>query len=381
MRILFTFVGGLGHFEPLRPLARVSRDAGHEVAFACAPAMAPAVERAGFAALPLGEAGARPAERLPLRPVDRAREERALRERFVRRAATERVPLVLDCATSWRADVFVCDETDFGSVVAAERLGVPHATVLVMAAGGFVRPDVVAEPLDALRAEHGLPPDPGLDVPPRYLALAPFPPSFRDPADPLPPTARVFRPSWDGAATDWSPRHPERPLVYLTLGTIFNVESGDLLSRCVAGLQELPIELVATVGPGIDPAELGPRPDHVHVARHLPQAALLPHCAAVVSHGGAGSVLGALSHGLPSVLIPLGADQPWNADRCTALGVATVLEATAATADVVRDAVAELLSDAGRRSRAEGLRDEIAALPEPAAMVPALEALLGSSPA
>jgi hypothetical protein len=39
----------------------------------------------------------------------------------------------------WSPDVIVCDEVNFGSMVAAQRLGVPHATVIVIAAGSFVR--------------------------------------------------------------------------------------------------------------------------------------------------------------------------------------------------------------------------------------------------
>jgi len=57
----------------------------------------------------------------------------------------------------------------------------------VTASGSFVRPDVVAEPLDALRAENGLLPDPELAMPPRHLVVSPFPPIFRNPAYPLPP--------------------------------------------------------------------------------------------------------------------------------------------------------------------------------------------------
>jgi hypothetical protein len=90
-------------------------------------------------------------------------------------------------------DVVVRDEVDFGRAVADERLGLPRATVLVIGAGSSVRPAVVAEPLQALRAEHGLPADPDLDMLWRHLVLSPFPPSLRDPAFPLPPTARSFR--------------------------------------------------------------------------------------------------------------------------------------------------------------------------------------------
>jgi MGT family glycosyltransferase len=119
------------------------------------------------------------------------------------------------------------------------------------------------------------------------------------------------------------------------------------------------------VGRDIDPDELGSQPANVHVERFMPQAALLPHCDLVVSHAGSGSVLGALAHGLPLVLIPIGADQPLNAARCQALGVAEVLDAVGATPEMVRAAVLSVLADAGFRGTAARIRDEIAALPGP----------------
>jgi UDP:flavonoid glycosyltransferase YjiC (YdhE family) len=84
-----------------------------------------------------------------------------------------------------------------------------------------------------------------------------------------------------------------RPLVYVTLGTIFNTESGDLLARILAGARELPVDVVATVGRSLDPAELGPQPANVRVERFAPQAELLPRCAVAVTHAGSGSVAGA----------------------------------------------------------------------------------------
>jgi UDP:flavonoid glycosyltransferase YjiC (YdhE family) len=52
VRILFSFVGGLGHLEPLVPLARAAAAAGHAVAFTAAPGMVAATETRGFAAFP-----------------------------------------------------------------------------------------------------------------------------------------------------------------------------------------------------------------------------------------------------------------------------------------------------------------------------------------
>jgi len=88
-------------------------------------------------------------------------------------------------------------------------------------------------------------------------------------------------------------------------------------------------------------------------------------CRAVVCHGGSGTLVGALAHGLPLVLIPLGADQPLSAARARELGCALVLDAVAATPASVPAAVEEVLGDPAYRAAAEALRQEIAALSAP----------------
>jgi UDP:flavonoid glycosyltransferase YjiC (YdhE family) len=82
-----------------------------------------------------------------------------------------------------------------------------------------------------------------------------------------------------------------------------------------------------------------------------------------------------LAHGLPQVLIPMGADQEPNARRCEALGVALVLDPVAATPADVAEGVTTVLSDASYRAAAERVRDEIAALPGPEHTVTLLEQL------
>lgn len=379
VRILFTFVGGRGHFDPLVPIARAAEAVGHTVAFGCGLSMVATVAAAGFAVFPLSTGAVGLPERLPLRPVDPRREDEEFRDRFAGRAARARLPRTLALCAAWRPDVLVCDETDFGGMLAAEALGLPQATVLVMAAGSFVRAHVVGETLNELRADQNLPPDPDLAMLHRYLALSPFPPGFRDPAYPLPPTAHSFRPlppgAGNGDAPPWLTDLGGAPTVYFTLGTVFNLESGDLFGRVLAGLRDLPIHLVVTVGRDIDPGEFGPQPPHVHIASFIPQALLLPYCSLVVSHGGSGSVVGALAHGLPSVLLPLGADQPLNAARCQALGLGRALDVVAATPTMIRDAAAAVLAEPAYRRAAERFRDEIAALPGPEHTVMLLERL------
>lgn len=328
------------------------------------------VASAGFATVQLGpKSSAGPPARLPLRAIDRAKEERDLRERFVRGAARQRVPLVTQILREVQPDVVVCDETDFGTMVGAECAGVPYASVQVIAAGSFLRPEVIGEALDEVRVEFGLSRDPGLDMLHRYLVLSPIPPSFRDPRFPPPPTLHPFRSGIESAAAI-------RPsLIYCTLGTIFNSESGDLLTTLVQGLRELGHNLLVTVGREIDIDELGEQPPHVRVEQFIPQSDVLPHCLLAVSHGGSGSVIGALAHGVPSVLVPLGADQPLNADRCADLGVARVLDPESVTPALASAAAREVLETARYRIAAQRLQGEIAELPGPGHAVALLEQL------
>ena len=54
----------------------------------------------------------------------------------------------------------------------------------------------------------------------------------------------------------------------------------------------------------------------MRIEQFVPQHEVLGRCRAVVSHGGSGTLVAALSLGVPVVVLPMGADQPDNADRC-----------------------------------------------------------------
>jgi UDP:flavonoid glycosyltransferase YjiC (YdhE family) len=378
VRILVGFAGGIGHFLPTAPIARAAQAAGHTVVVAGRPQHAAEVTALGFEALPIGEDAKVPGERTALRPLNARFEDRVVREGFARRIARERAAALVPLAEAWRPDVIVHDETDFGAMVAAERLGIPHANVLVLAAGSFARRPVVEGPLRELRAAHGLPPDLELAMLDRDLVLSPFPPSFRDPAFPLPSTGYPIRPTAADPHVEpprWLGELADRPLVYATLGTVFNPESGDLFERVLEGLGSLPVSVVVTVGRGLDRSALGHVPPNVRVEDFVPQAALLPRADLVVCHGGSGSVTGALAHGLPLLVLPMGADQPANAARCEALGVGRSLTAVDAAPADVRTAAAALLGGSSFREAAERIAAEVAALPGPEHAVALLEHL------
>lgn len=358
MRLLFSFAGGQGHFQPLAPLARAAREAGHEIAFACQPAMLAAVAAAGFTAFDTG-GNTTNTSRKPLLPVDDARERRAVTHAYAGSIARDRAPRLAALARRWSARVLVSDEMDFAGPAAAELLGIPHATVLVIAAAGFAPPDLLAQPLAALRATLGLP----AAAPPAQLTLSPFPAALR----PTPDVLR-FRPGRFGPppATEWRAGLPPGPIIHATLGTVFNLESGDLFARLLAGLRTLPANLVMTLGGTIAPAEFGPLPPHVRILDYVPVDSLLPACSLVVSHGGSGIVTATLAHGLPALLLPMGADQPLTAAACRTLGAALVLDPVSATPAAIHAAARRLLDDPAPRAAAAAIAATMRDLPDAA---------------
>lgn len=385
MRFLFTFVGGQGHFDPLVPIARAGQDAGHRVDFACRASMVQVVRGAGFGSVvAVGPDVVDLSSVIALPTLEEAHEERVLALGFAEITATHRARDLIALGTEQTPEVIVSDEVDFGALIAAEVLGIPWATVIVLAAGGFARTDLLTAPLNRVRAAFDLPPDPHLEMLSRHLVLVPGPPSFRDPAFGLPPTAVAIQPGsaggHDGRSSPWPARVEGRPRVYVTLGTIFNMESGDLFSRLLDAVADLPADVLVTVGRTLDPATLGPGPPHVTVRPYIPQAAVLDGCDLVVCHGGSGSVIGALTEGVPLVVLPMGGDQPHNARRCATLGVGVTVDAITATPAAIRVAINKVLGDPAYRRRAVALQHEAATLPTASDALALLERLATHAP-
>jgi UDP:flavonoid glycosyltransferase YjiC (YdhE family) len=114
----------------------------------------------------------------------------------------------------------------------------------------------------------------------------------------------------------------------------------------------------------------------VIISTYIPQHDILPWCDAVVAHGGSGTVLGALAHGLPMLVIPQGADQWSNADKVVTAGAGVQLLREELSVDAVRECVAALLGEPSYREAASNIEAEIRAMPSAADAVGGFELLL-----
>jgi UDP:flavonoid glycosyltransferase YjiC (YdhE family) len=150
-----------------------------------------------------------------------------------------------------------------------------------------------------------------------------------------------------------------RSRVLLTFSTTVMAGQTALIERLGAAVGGLDLRPTLTLGPAIarDAVDL---PDAVEVVAFADHDRLLPECALVVCHGGLGTVLRALAHGVPMLILPLGRDQAFNAGRVEALGAGLALPLDASPQRVLA-ALDTLRGDASFRVEAASAARRIAA--------------------
>ncbi|MDQ6693941.1 MAG: glycosyltransferase [Chloroflexota bacterium] len=394
---MFSVAGGSGHLHPLMPLASALRQAGHDVAFAVSVSLRRTVEASGFPVFQVGgKLAADPeyqqfrAERSAM-PVGLATELLVYPRLFVGMGARMRTPELVAICKAWLPDMLIRETGEYGAVVAAERLGLPHAAVSFAASlkALMIFEREAATFLDPVRQLWGLPADPAFAAPYRYLLLNYAPPAFSthdvggqglglrsyvptSATASIPATTHFIRPeifdnAGDERLPDWMAGLPDQPTVYATLGTEVNSEPDlypSVLQTIIEGLRDLPVNLIVTLGRDKEPADFGPQPANVHIERYIPQSLLLGLCDLTVMHGGSNSLLAAVDAGLPMVLVPLIADQFFNAQAAESLGLAQVVQREQLTAVSIRSAVEKVASDPAYRQRVAQMRADMQVLPD-----------------
>jgi UDP:flavonoid glycosyltransferase YjiC (YdhE family) len=370
MRILFSSTRGAGHLQPLLPYARALVARRHEVVVA-APAEVSEVLRA--VELPhaaFDHPGDDALAPIWARLKDVSQEQAmaiAAGEIFAGVNATAALPKLQETIRVFRPDLIVRDSVEFAALVAAERAGVRHARVAVHSVSfEEALPPLVAAPLDALRACAGLSPDEGASLRaeavfssfPASVDVVPSGSQMRPPF-----RARVVEEAPSVAAAAWAPAGDPRPLVYITFGTIVGgvAHLRSIYGTALAAVADLPVRALLTTGRGFDLSALGTIPANVHVEAWVPQRDVLPRVAALVCHGGSGTLLGGLGAGVPMVVVPLGADQPHNGQLIAAAGVGLTLPKPDAAE--LRAAIQRVLDAPELRQRARQLAEEIAGMP------------------
>ncbi|GAA3749146.1 salmochelin biosynthesis C-glycosyltransferase IroB [Plantactinospora mayteni] len=372
MRVLFVSAPLLGHVFPLVPLAEALRDAGHEVLLATG-GDGLAVRRTG---LPVEDIAPgfrfdRIARRTMLRHPLIARAELAGRAGtrgvgLLFGAANEQmVDGLVSLADRWQPDLVVHEPLAVAGALAAARRSVPavlHENSL-FDGGELVR--VTAARLVRAQQRSGIG-----SLRPSAAILTVAPPSVVGERAGWP--LRGVPATGVGELPEWLREPGGRPRILVSRSTVAGPGGGALMSAVVRAAAGVDADVVL-VRPDRRVLRSGPLPGNVRTVDWIPINAALPHCAGVVHHGGAGSVLGALAAGVPQLVVPGPGDRRHNAELVAARGAGLAVPERAITGAEL----ARLVSDPALGSATDEVRREMAAMPAPAELVPRLEALLG----
>lgn len=179
-------------------------------------------------------------------------------------------------------------------------------------------------PLNAARAQQdGLPAlsRPPLDFPFLYgFSPALLPPPVDWPANQvacgqwrLPEAAQAL----PADLQHWIAANP--PPVFIGFGSMRGFDPQRVFGGLIAALGPRPILL----SPGWAALPAGwTLPAHVRLCPPVPHEALFPHCALVIHHGGSGTTHSASAAGVPQLVLPMVADQPFWAQQLFQRGVA-----------------------------------------------------------
>ncbi len=164
--------------------------------------------------------------------------------------------------------------------------------------------------------------------------------------------------------------------ILVSLSTTKMAGQEKVLQNVLDALATLPVTAIVTTGPAI--AATGLRiPDGTEVHDYLPHDEAMARARLVVGHGGHGTTMRALSHGLPLVMLPLHAtiDQPMVAGAVDFTGAGIRLPMKAPHT-VIASAVQQVLDDPAYSRRAGELGARIRSMNAAALAADAIAAAL-----
>jgi UDP:flavonoid glycosyltransferase YjiC (YdhE family) len=266
-------------------------------------------------------------------------------------------------ARDWRPDAVVHEEGEYSAPLLATLEEIPCVT---HSWPSPARPEterrIYRELLAPIWAANGVASIPRTsgDV---YLDSCP--PLYQsDEIGSVPGVAPIRPVLYDGPPTPVPPWLADlpRPAAYVTFGTVPAFSQPAVIRAAVEAIEPLVATVVVTTGPNPpDIVQLGS--PLIHVAQYLAQSQILPKVDVVVSHGGAGTTLGALAHALPHLVMPGAAQsQQRNATRTEELGLGLHVPQDA-NVERVREAAERLLGDPSYRAAALAAQSSLEGLP------------------
>ena len=142
----------------------------------------------------------------------------------------------------------------------------------------------------------------------------------------------------------------ERPLVYISLGTVIN-DRPDFYKKCIEALQDQDLDVVISCGNAVNREDFGPLPENIRLYPRVDQLDILSKADVFITHCGMNSVSESLYMAAPMVLYPQTGEQKAVARRVTEIGAGTVLDDDSVAG--IRAAVNEILGNFAYAKAAE----------------------------
>jgi MGT family glycosyltransferase len=390
-----------GHLYPLTALARRLQQRGHQVTYFQVADVEPFIRAAGLEYHQIGAADHPPGTlRQIIEPLGRLIGLAGLRYTVQELVCRDATMVLRDAPAAVRAagvDALVVDQAEVAGGSVAEQLGLPFVTAIatlplnldasvpyvsfpwghgigLMARlrnrlgnalfEHFLTP--MHRLINAQRRAWGLPKVRTLNgYHSRLAQIAQVPEAFDFPGRRLPPHFHYTGPFTDGmgrAPIDFPSARldPVRPLVFASMGTLQNGlhHVFRTIATACAGLE---VQLVLSLGGGLEPEALGTLPGDPVVVRYAPQLELIRRSTLTITHGGLNSVLESLAEGVPLVALPVTNDQPGVGARIEWSGTGKAIPIGRVSVPHLRAALDAVLQKPHYRERARGLQSLIAA--------------------
>ncbi|MFI7012215.1 glycosyltransferase [Streptomyces sp. NPDC050145] len=374
MRMLFLAGGSPATVFALVPLATAARNGGHEVLVAATADMVGVITAAGLPAAsvtPLAMRDFMLAGRdgsplsLPEEPGERMR----FGGRGFGRLAAGSLPALRELGRAWRPDVVVGGALAFGAALLAAELKIPCVRQAWDMGEPLAMELGAADELAPELAEFGLEGLPAADL---WIDICP--PSVADPAAPAGLSMRFVPCGLQRELEPWMYTRGERRRVCVTAGSRVSKEyEFDHLDALVGQVRGPDVE-VLVAAPEEAAAALRERHPGVR-AGWLPLDTVLHTCDLLLHAGGGQTALTAVRAGVPQMVVP-NMPKLWGPNRRLAdYGAARLPAAGEDGPEDVARACREMLATPSYAERATELAAELGALPGPAEVLPALEAL------
>lgn len=374
MRVLATTQPGSSVFFMMAPLLSALQASGHEVLVAASRRFGSIIRGIGLTHEPAGvdflESSI--AEAFP-EMVQHLHDPHGALVRFVvdvnvRRTTQQFAHDIAPCIRRWKPDLLLHSSNEFGGPIAAEAAGVPHMMLLAGLDNWFDRFGPVLSGLDQFRTAVGLE---SVEGDPAWLfaqglILAEVPGwSARSLENLSVVWLRPVSPDQPSGNLEWLDQLP-RPLVHVSLGTVFNKKGARPLFAALArGAGTVAASVVVTVGEDRDPDSFASLPPNVHLRRYIPLAPLLQRTDAVLAHAGWGTLIACVEAGVPLGALVLGADHGYNALMLERAGCGFGLQPQSCTSEAAAEATHRLLVDPTLRAAATRQQAALRGVPSP----------------